>query len=550
MKLRKIMALVLALVMAAAIAGCGGSSSGAGTDAASKASSAPSSAAPAAEASTASSDAPAEAEPAAAADTSTLVLGLAGEVATLDVQNSGIAGTGATLIRAVFENLLYFDSQTMEVLPGLAKEWEWVGDDGLTLKLTLRDDVYSSAGTHFTADDALFVLKRGAACAELGNKYGYLDVENSYTEGEYVLYLKLPKPYANVTYLLSLTCFGMYCEDDFNAVGADKWGREPIGIGPYLIKEWVSGDHATLVKRDDYWGEGYTFDTIECRFIADANSRSLALQSGDIDLAETIPVSMSSAIEAVPGLVLVPKNENRMISMILRETAVEAFADVRVRQAMNCGIDKDALTAAVTLGTGKAGNALFPSSSPYYTPDAASTYDFDKAKELLKEAGYENGFEFTVNVWNAYQDYIDMANALQGELAKLNITMNINTLDAAGFFSTMAVEETQAFILNMVGFVAEDSLSLYDGAAAFGGSNNANYINPEYDALYYEAMGELDDQKRMDLYHQCNLIIANDCPLISIAEAENLIGMKDYLVLSNADFDPIGCQSFLHTSVK
>lgn len=548
MKMRKILALVLALIMVTAVAGCGGSSTSATNTPAAAASSAAVAASTAA-ASTAASTAPAASTETSSGDASKLVLGLAGEVATLDVQNSGIAGTGATLIRAVFENLLYFNSETMEVLPGLAEKWEWVGDDGLTLKLTIRDDVYSSAGTHFTADDALFVLQRGAQCAELGNKYGYLDVANSYVEGS-DLYLKLPQPYANVTYLLSLTCFAMYCEEDFNSVGIDNWGRAPIGVGPYVIQEWVAGDHATLVKRDDYWGEGYTFDTIECRFIADANSRSLALQSGDIDLAETIPVSMSSAIEAVDGLTLVPKNENRMITLVPRETAVEAFGDVRVRQAMNCGIDKDALAAAVTLGTGKAGNALFPSSSPYYSPEVASEYDFEKAQELMKEAGYENGFEFTVNVWNAYQDYIDLANALQGELSKLNITMNINTLDAAGFFSTMALEETDAYILNMVGFVAEDSLSLYDGAAAFGGSNNANYVNPEYDALFYEAMGELDDAKRLDLYHQCNQIIARDCPLISIVEAENLIGMKDNLVLSNQDFDPIGCQSFLHTSLK
>lgn len=548
MKMRKILALVLALIMVTAAVGCGGSSSGANNATGNDTPAAAASSAPAAAASASSAAPAAETEP-ASGDASKLVLGLAGEVATLDVQNSGIAGTGATLIRAVFENLLYFNSETMEILPGLAEKWEWVGDDGLTLKLTIRDDVYSSAGTHFTADDALFVLQRGAACAELGNKYGYLDVANSYVEGN-DLYLKLPQPYANVTYLLSLTCFAMYCEEDFNSVGIDNWGRAPIGVGPYTIEEWVAGDHATLVKRDDYWGEGYTFDTIECRFIADANSRSLALQSGDIDLAETIPVSMSSAIEAVDGLTLVPKNENRMISLIPRETAVEAFADARVRTAMNIGINKEALAAAVTLGTGKPGNALWPSSSPYYTDDVAPVYDFEKAQELMKEAGYENGFEFTVNVWNAYQDYIDLANALQGEFAKLNITMNINTLDAAGFFSTMALEETDAYILNMVGFVAEDSLSLYDGAAAFGGSNNSNYINPEFDATFYEAMGELDDAKRMELYHKCNQIINEDAAIISVIEAENLIGMKDNLVLSNQDFDPIGCQSFLHTGLK
>jgi peptide/nickel transport system substrate-binding protein len=525
MKTKRIVSLLLVAMMLFTLAACGGK-----------------------KAETPANETPASETPASetASNTDSITMALAGEIPSLDVQNSSIGATGSTLIRAVYENLFLFNSKTMEIIPNLVESYEWV--DELTFKMKLREDVTSSSGEKFTASDVLFVLGRGAACKELGNKYGYLDVANSYAEGDYVVYLKVPSPYVALPYLLSLSCFGMYCQKDYETVGADAWGRAPVGIGPYTIDEWVSGDHATLTLRDDYWGEGYTFKHITVRFISDANARAMALQSKDVDLAENIPASMVDAIANTDGLRVEPQDKNRVLEITPNMDKVEAFANPKVREAMNIGVDKESIAAAITMGTGKPANGLFCSKSPYWRPTDASTYDLERAKELMKEAGYENGFSFTLNVWNGYQDYLDLANALQAEYAKLNITMTINPMDAGGFYPSLT--DCEAYMINMVGFVPEDAMSLYDSAQADGGSNNTRYRSAEFDAAFYAAMGEQDEAKRLEYIYQASDCILKDTAILSYVEAENMVGIREDLVRSELDFDPIGLESYLHISTK
>ncbi len=465
-----------------------------------------------------------------------LTVAAGGEPASLDLQTSTI-GAGKGVFFAVYDYLFSFNKDTMEIIPLLCESYEWV--DSTTFKMKIREGVTSSAGTPFKASDVLFVLGRGAAFPGLGNKYSYLDVANSYTEGDYTVILKLPRPYANLPYLLSLSCFSMYCEADFNKLGADEFARKPVSVGPYVMTEWVAGDHITMERRDDYWGEKGTFKTLVIRFISDVNSRVMALQSGDVDLAEAITYSQAQTIAGTKGLKSITLSEYRIITITCNLNN-EPLKNDLVRQAINIGVDKAAIAQAITLGAGQAAEGLFASASPFCDSSVVVKHDPEKAKELLAQAGYPDGFEFTLNVPTFDQIFSDVAQALQGELSKMGIKMTLNTLDPGAFFPALGAPETQAYILYNSGFVPEDALSLLDGANANGGTNNANYINPKFDELYYTSLAEHDYNKRIEYYKQMNELICADLPIISLIEANSMVACLDTLDISPRNYDTIG----------
>lgn len=466
----------------------------------------------------------------------TLRIASATEPVTMDLQSVSLGGN-RNCAMAIFDTLVYMSEDGRGLKPGVAESWDWV--DEVTLKLNLRKDVTSSVGSKFTANDALFVLRRGAGTPGLSNKYSYLDAVNSYAEDDYTLIIKLPKPFSNFPYLLTQGCFIMYCEADFNRVGAEAFAHDPIGIGAYVLDEWVTGSHFNVTKRSDYWGVPGTFEHISWNFISDANSRALALQSGDVDLAEGLTVSIANTINSINGLEAWERTALRSIMMFINcENPI--FSNKLVRQALSIGIDKQALANVMTGGAKKASSGLFHHESPYWN-GKEYVYDLSAALDLLSDAGYADGFSFKLTATND-QSYIDLAEALQGELKKLNITTEIEILDGGTFFPTITAGDFDIYLMHGSGFVPDDVLSFFDSANLNGGSNNCRYNNPEYDKLYYASQAELDDAKRASLYKQIDDLLMVDCPIVMLYEQEGFFGsIKGLRITEN---DSIGAVSY------
>jgi len=448
-------------------------------------------------------------------DLSLITLAMSNEPTTLDLQTISVGGNRHSS-ELIMSTLLKMSEDGKTLQPFAAESYEWV--DESTLKLKIRKDVTSSTGEKFTANDALFVLQRGAECAALGNKYGYFDIANSYVEDDYTLVLKLPKPFANAPYLLTIGCFCMYTKADFEKVGQEAWSDHPIGIGPYTLESWNRGSDMTFVRRADWWyEEPATYEKLKMIFISDANSRSLAVQSGDVDMCDAVTYAIAkSAVEADSKISAWSKVTNRSIVFWFN---CDRF-DVKVRKALNLAVDKDALAATLTNGTGLGSTGWFHHNSPYYVPRDPS-YDPEQAKALLAEAGCPN-LEFTMEVLNGDQTYADTAQILQGMYEAIGVTMHIDMCDRGVFFPKVTSPESDydCYLINCSGFVPDDGLSFFQGANIHGNGNNGNYVSARFDELYAASQAEFDDAKRGEIYKQIDELFNEEFPVCNLFEAE------------------------------
>lgn len=526
--MRRAFSLILAILLLLAIAaGCG------------KTSENPSAAtsSPAASGSPAASQSPAVSESDSTnpyANKDTLVIGAAVEPKTLDMQNATLGGNYGIPF-ALYDTLFAYDAETQSVKTNVATKLEWV--DNTTFNLEIRDDVYSSRGTHLTASDVLFTLTRGAAYSGLANQYRYFDVANSEVIDDTHLLVKLAAPYSGVDARLTLNCFGLVCQADVEAVGLEDFGLNPVGSGPYILTEWKQGESATLTRNDNYWGGKPYWNTMVFKFIPDANSRLLALQSGDVDIAEKLTASQASTVTASEDLNLVEFNIQD-IQCIWLNLQKEPFNDPVVRQALNMAIDREAVNQAVFMGTANVVDGLFGSSNAMYTaPTADISYNVEKAKELLAEAGYPDGFDFTVLI---YQDQTlsDMMQVVQNFWAQIGVNIEINTVDKGTFFTIIPTDDKDAYSIHCPGFLPDAVFSLVDPRNLNGGGNSTGYDNEALIALIDAANAETDVAKRNAIYSQMNDLFRNDYAFIPLCESPLLYAM--HKGLDGIVMDPLG----------
>jgi peptide/nickel transport system substrate-binding protein len=221
------------------------------------------------------------------------------------------------------------------------------------------------------------------------------------------------------------------------------FGRNPVGTGPYTFKEWVDNDHLTMVANPNYWGNKPYIQTIVIHIIPDATARLLALQSGEIQLADVPPqyaqqLNTSSTVVSIGPF-------NRVIDMDINvnNKSNPAFQDVRVRQALNYAVNRTALAAAVYYGYAQpaTGGPLVP--GPLYAPFASnySMYpaggNITKAKQLLAAAGYSNGINVTIDFNGAFVNSLTIATILQQQWAQAGITVNLLNKDFGLFVSDL-----------------------------------------------------------------------------------------------------------------
>jgi peptide/nickel transport system substrate-binding protein len=282
--------------------------------------------------------------------------------------------------------------------PMLATDWS-LSEDGRTATLDLRDDVTFSDGTAFDADVAKQNLLRfrdagGPFAANLADVADVVVVDDDTIE------LEMSTPDPDIFEYLGNSAGYMASPAQFES---DSVATAPIGSGPYVLDrtQTASGAQYTYVKRDDYWddtAEWDWFDTLVIKPIPDPSARMNAMKSGEVDTGIIEPKQIPEAEKS--GLNVTTFQVNWYgLSIFDRDGAmVPALADPRVRQAINYAIDDEAILTAVELGYGERTDQTFNTQSEAYNPDYDERYPFDpdKARELLKEAGYEDGFDVTM----------------------------------------------------------------------------------------------------------------------------------------------------------
>lgn len=335
-------------------------------------------------------------------------------------------GIGLT---AVYDTIFVRDYQNGNEIKGnLVTDWEYTDDT--TLVLTFRDDVYFSNGEQLKPSDALYSLKRFLVNDQFLSDSGFdnIDFDNCTIDGN-VLTLKLFQPSALLIGQMCGIWGSVLCESYVEA-NPDSFWDAPVGSGPYVLVENVAGSHSSYARNESYWGEAPVPDTINVYNYTESTTMFIDFENGVLDIA--LNVAAADADRLVAGEVdanykMVLTND---IDCICLPEYVEAFDDIRVRQAVAYALDTESIAKAAYGNMAIVAGSVLPPSVEFSDESIpANEYNPDKARQLLAEAGYEEGELELLMVVFAMPTKQTIAETVQAQLAEVGINMTIEAYD-------------------------------------------------------------------------------------------------------------------------
>ncbi len=310
-------------------------------------------------------------------------------------------------------------------------------------------------------------------------------------------------------------------------VGARSFTDRPVGTGPYRFVRWDRGNRIVLERNETYWRAPAEVEAVEFRFVNSATSRVATLLSGDADLIVDPPITARNQVNANRNTRFESAVGTRVIFVGLDTVQESPLTDVRVRQALNYAVDKDAIIGSLLFGSAEATTTLLTAQDFGYTESVQPyPYDPDRARTLLRQAGYADGF--TIRIDTANGRYINDANvvqAIQGYLGAVGVTVEVNTLEFGAFNSALFSKQTSPMYLVGWGNPVFDPSFIFDFVTR-SGSLLRTIEDPEIDRLLEEARSTTDQGVRLELYHEAVPLIHEAAPAIFLYKQPVLFGMS------------------------
>ena len=331
--------------------------------------------------------------------------------------------------KPMLEGLIGFNEK-MEQIPQLAEKWD-ASADARVYTFYLRKGVKFHDGTPFNAAAVKANFDRVRNPDNKLRRYTlYKVISQIDVIDDSTVRFTLSEPFGAMIATFAHPAGGINSPTAVQKYGAD-YGKNPVGTGPYKFQEWVPNDHITLVKNPDYWDKNNAakVDKIIVKPVPEDGTRIAMLQKGDAQFINAVPYSMAEVVQKDKNLSLA-ESESVYTFWVAMNTQKKPFSDVRVRQAMNYAINKEAIIKAVLRGHGKPANSPLAPQVWGYTPVKTYPYDPAKAKALLAEAGYPNGFK-TLLRGVAQTDPKEIMVAIQGQLKQVGVDVEVASLPAA-----------------------------------------------------------------------------------------------------------------------
>lgn len=378
------------------------------------------------------------------AENLTLTLGTIGDTASFDPAQSEV-GWVLQFLQPAYDTLIRIDDKG-ELQPMLATSWNYTDDENKVLELKLRDDVTFSDGSPFDAEAVVASLKRFAAAN--GPRASALASVASYDAPDattVVLTLSAPDP-------ALVHNFGLVAGMITNPAVADgDLAQVPAGTGPYVLDEDASrrGDTYVFTRNEKYYDpEAFPYAEIDLKVLTDPTARLNAVKTGQVDATWGIPPQVNEAKSAGLQVLPSPGDFQGLFLIDRKGQSIPALGDVRVRQAINYAIDGDALLKVAAYGEGTPTTQIFSPGTPAYDDalDDAYPFDPDKARELLAEAGYADGFTISMPSTDAF--LADAYPIVKQQLGDVGITVNLVPFDISSGFGTFLSGEYPAYVFS------------------------------------------------------------------------------------------------------
>jgi len=463
-----------------------------------------------------------------------LVLGTKLELNTLDPHFFSSFPTGSSH-EYLYDRLVVLDDK-LRIQPALATSWRLIDD--YTWEFKLRKGVTFHDGTPFTADDVIFTIERVPNVPNSPNSFAQftraIESVKKVDDHTIIVRTRAPNPqqlqdFANV-FIVSAKAGKAATTADYNS------GKAAIGTGPYKLAEWVNGDHLVVVRNDKYWGPKPAWAKVTERVIAKDPTRLAALITGEVDAIDAVPIPDMERLRK-EGKFSLFRGPAALVHYVALDSAREEspfvtardgkpiknpLRDARVRKALSLAINRDLIARRLMEGSAVPASQLlsehFPTSSKSLKPDP---YDVAKAKFLLAEAGWPEGFRLVLHATSdRYPNDSAVAQAIAQMWTRIGIKAEVEALPGAVFFTRASKQEFSAFTAQ---YGAEDAMNSLralvataDPARGFGTANRTRYSNPVVDNLLTEALTTMDDELRQQkLTRAINFAMA-DQPVIPV----------------------------------
>ena len=449
-----------------------------------------------------------------AAGPASLTVQLTAEPPGLDLTATSASATATVVFYNVQEALLKVDERG-KLVPWLAERWHTT--DSVNYTFFLKRGVRFHNGRPFTAADVKFVLERALNPeAHHPHPEHYRDIAAVHVKDEQTVTISLKQPNAMFLYTLARQGSVIYPRE---AVEQQK--SQPVGTGPFVLARWDRGDRVVLRRNADYHVKGLPrLNEVVFRFIPDPNAALAALQAGDIDvLGFGLGPESVEVVRRAPGLQLVLGETTNDVVLALNN-ARKPYADRRVRRALTHAVNKDEIVNGAMFGFGRALGTNIDPLNPYFVDmSKAVPYDPARAKQLLAEAGYPNGFDAVLKVTPQYPYTVRTGQVIAGQLAKVGVRVTLEQIEWGQW-------------LDRVYKQADYDMTIIGHAEAWDAGNYANpryyfrYDSPRFQEVFKQSETTLDESRRRALYRELQQIMVDEAPVVWLYAYPRIVAAK------------------------
>lgn len=451
-----------------------------------------------------------------------IVVGILQDLDSLDPHKAVAAGTKEVLFN-IFDGLVKPDKEG-NLVPAVASKYE-ISKDGKVYTFTLRDGIKFHDGKLVTVNDLIYSIKRCAGLLDTKDPSVVVEpalsnIKDVVAVDDRNIEIVLSKP---DTELLGYLTFAIIPK------GYDNEAKKPIGTGPFKFESYTPLESMVLTKNEDYYDEKKPYlDKVTFKIVASTDAAFLELKSGAIDI---FPYLTNDQANELADTFNIEVGNMNLVQALFLNNKVEPFNNPKVRQALSYAIDKKAILDMVAGGKGNViGTNMFHAFTKYYAKelDDVYTYDVQKAKTLLKEAGYPDGFTMTITVPSNYQYHVDTAQVIVEQLKAVGITVKIKLVEWASWLSDVyTARDYQSTVIGLDAKLApRDVLERFISTAP---NNFINYKSTEYDKIIKDAIATTKEEEKVMLYKKLEALLTNEAASVYLQDPPLLVAVNKKL---------------------
>lgn len=436
----------------------------------------------------------------------TLVVAMKSDPKTVDPQKS-IDTMSNKAINLMYDSLLELD-ENLNVVPALAERWERI--DEYSIVFYLRKGVKFHNGDELKAEDVKFTLERAVASPQ--TMYLYNPISEVTVMDDYTVKVTTKTPFGALLQNLAAIQGGIVNKKVVEAAGED-YVKNPVGTGQYKFKEWLPGNKIVFEAFNDSYHGAPKIKEITFKTVPEVSNRMIYLETGEADISFDIGLMDKEAVKNHKNLELL-EVESPSILYLGFDQSVPKFQNKKLRQAIAYAIDNDVFVDAIFRGSAVAADSVMAKASPAYNPNVKK-YDqnIEKAKELLKEAGYPNGLNLQLWVMDD-GPRVDMCVIIQDQLKAIGINIEIKVFEFGAYVSKTALPDKELYFLswNSSGDGDASLYPLFHSSQHGASGNRSFYSNKEIDALLDKARTSVNQDERTEIYKKVQDILQEELP--------------------------------------